>query len=201
MFDWLGESPAAGVQWVDVILSFTAFGIAIVALPTILQMFWGRPLLRVEFDRAVEDQERMLAVYLKNPPIKSRTLSRMGVRRESIQSLAASFQIAEVGSGRVLDPIRHGIFFTDEELEPRPKERVALPPTYSVATSFGVAKWMPDTNSVVVPPDRLRGALPLAAGYYLAKVVVMVDGEPKNYERRFKVGANPDDLVWTTPVT
>lgn len=198
MFDWLGESPAAGLQWVDIVLSFIAFGIAIVALPTIFQMFWGRPTLEVEFTRATKDQQRMLGVFVRNPPVKFKPLKRLGIRRDSIQSLTASFQISEAGSGTVVASIREALFYTDEELEPVPRERISLPPTFSVATSFPVAMWMNDGKDVVVAPDRLRDVLSLQPGLYRAKITIMVDGEPSRYERKFVVGAKADDLVWAS---
>ena len=91
MFDWFGESPAPGVQWLDIILSFVAFGIAIVALPTIFERFWAQPLARADFDRVVDEEDRMFLVFLKNPPITNRVLRALRVRRRTVASLTVAF--------------------------------------------------------------------------------------------------------------
>ncbi len=128
MFDWLGESPAAGLQWLDITLSFIAFGIAIVALQTIIQMFWGRAKLEIEFERYIKDAERGLIIHLKNPPVKSKWGKRLGLKRDSIQSLAATTRIYEGGSGKIIDPVRQMRIHPDDDPSGSGFSRVTLPP-------------------------------------------------------------------------
>lgn len=193
------DAPGTGVLWADIIVSFIAFGIALVALPTVLQMFWGRPVLELEFSRAVEDRTRALVVFVKNPPVKSRLLKGLRVRRDTIQSLTASFRVSESGSRKVIAPILHALFYTDEELNPIARQRISLPPTYTVGTSFSVAVWKDDEEGTVLVPDRLRQPLRLNPGLYHVQVIMLVDGQQKRYERRFLVGERADDLVWVSP--
>lgn len=196
MFDWLGGSPATSVQWVDIVLSFIAFGIAVVALPTIFQRLWGRAKLEVEFDRHAKDSERSLLIHLKNPPVKSQWGKRMGVSRDSIKSLAATTRISEAGSGKVVDPMRHMRIYPDDDLGGHGLSRISLPPTYSVGAGILVALWEPEQRVAKIPPDQLRDPLSLGAGYYRLEIVFLVDGEPERYQKHFKVGKTADDLVW-----
>ena len=199
MVKLLVGAPNTGVLWADIILSLIAFGIAVVALPSVFQTLWGRPNLELEFERTTEEARRMLAIFLKNPPVRSRMLKFLRVSRDTIQSLTGSYQVSESGSGKIVDPIRHALFFTDEELEPPPKQRIALPPTYSVGTSFPVVIWLDDSGGAMLAPDRLRDATPISPGLYLARIIMMVDGNKKQYERKFRVGQKADDLVWISP--
>ena len=196
MFDWLGESPATSVQWVDIVLSFIAFGIAVVALPTIFQRLWGRAKLEIEFDRHAMDSERVLLIHLKNPPVKSQWGKRMGVTRDSIKSLAATTRIFEAGSGRVVDPLRHMRIYPDDDLDGHSFSRISLPPTYSVGAGILIALWESEPRAARIPPDQVRPPLFLGTGYYRLEIIFLVDGEPEPYQKHFTVGKTADDLVW-----
>ena len=88
-------------EWVGIVLA----GVGILmASPTILQMIWGRARLSVEFKKNAQGENRSLIVLLKNPPV-SGLVRTLGVRKETIQSLTASLQLAEVGSGRIVVPV------------------------------------------------------------------------------------------------
>jgi len=138
-----------------------------------------------------------LVAYLENPPVKSRVLRRLGVRRETVQSLGATFRISEAGSNKIIDPVRHARIYSDDDPTDVGSPRVALPPTYSVAACLAVARWDTHGSQVVVPPDRLRPELVLVPGLYRVEIVLLVDGEPQRHERRIVVGRGGDDLSWS----
>lgn len=181
-------------EWAGIILA--AVGLVTTA-PTIFQMFWGRPLVKTRFDRHEQGKERFLNVYLENPPVKSGLIKRLGVRRETVQSLTVAFRISEVGSGKIIDPIRHARIYADDDPTDAGSSRISLPPTYSVAASIVVVYWDTDLNKAVVPADRLRPLLILEPGYYLASIALIVDGDPEHIQQRFVVGQSADDLVWS----
>jgi hypothetical protein len=182
--------------WVGIILA--AVGLAM-ATPSIFQKLWGRPILKHEFERGAEGKDRFLAVHLKNPPVRNRILRILGVRRDSIQSLTVSFRIIEYGSGKILDPVRQAILYSDEYVKDGGRYRIALPPTYSVGANFIIAIADADAKRVFVPQDRLRTHLLIPPGYYQVVIAFMVDGEPIKVIRQFKVGKKADDLVWAKP--
>src|SRR3972149_5535864 len=71
-------------EWVGIVLA--GGGLAIGA-PSVLQMIIGRPKLIRDYDRVIKNQERALAIFLKNPPLDDRSIWRkLGVRRDTIAS-------------------------------------------------------------------------------------------------------------------
>lgn len=173
-------------------------GIAM-ATPSIFQMFWGKPLLKVEFERNVEEDKRSLVIFLSNPPIKNRLLKKLGIRRGGIQSLEIQFRIREFGSGKIIDAIRDARIYSSDDPTDLGNYRVALPPTFSVAASFMLILWDTKDRKAVVPPDRLRAMIDISPGYYQAVINFIVDGEPRIITRQFKVGSKADDLTWVKP--
>ena len=184
------------LSWTDIVLSLVAFTLAVMAAPTILQMFGGRARLRCDFVRDVENGERALAVFLQNPRITNKVLRGLRVRRETIQSLTIAFSIAEAGAGEIIDPIRHARIFSNGDPDDSGSWRIALPPTLSVAASVLVARWDTQQNVAVVLPDRLRPPLILPPKQYRADITFSVDGEPTVLSRQFVVGTKADGLMW-----
>lgn len=180
-------------EWVGIVMA--GVGIAM-ATPSIFQMLWGRPILKVEFERDVEENKRFLSVHLSNPPIKRRILKKLGVSRDTIQSLEIAFRVQDFGSGKIIDPIRQARLYPTDDPTDRGNYRIALPPTFSVGASFVVILWDTENKKALVPPDRLRKLLEIAPGYYQVIINLIVNGEPKIVTRQFMIGEKPDDLIW-----
>lgn len=161
-----------------------------------MQMFWGRARLQFEFKRYVQEDERRLVVYLQNPRVTNRVLRAVGVRRDGIQSLTLMFGIAEVGSGTIVDPIRHAKINSDADLDDEGLSRIALPPTLSVAATAEIVQWDVQKGEASVPPDRLRERKVLQPGRYRIDIAFSVDGESQTVSREFVVGLQSDDLIW-----
>lgn len=180
-------------EWVGIALA--GAGLAM-ATPYILQMLWGRPTIKMQFENGVKEVDRFLLVYLSNPPIKNKLLRKLGVRRETIQSLTAQFRISELGSGRVIIPSRQARIYSDDDPDDKGRFRTTLPPTFSVAASIMVVLWDVKKSQAVVLPDRLREASVLTEGAYRVHIIFMVDGDPKSVSRQFIIGKKADDLTW-----
>lgn len=180
-------------EWVGIVLGWVAIAMA---APCISQMFWGRACLETEVEASARAGERSLLIFLKNPPVKNRMLKALGVKRETVQSLTAEIRIAEFGSKKVIVPIRHLRLYPDDDASDVGSARIALPPTYSVAASMIVVTWDNNSGQAVVPGDRNRQPLTLGEGYYLALIILLMDGEPTKICQPFVVGKNADDLMW-----
>jgi hypothetical protein len=164
--------------------------------PTVFQMIWGRPRLSTEFENDVQGQHRSVIVFLKNLPVGG-LVKALGAKRDTIQSLTASLQLSEVGSGRIIIPVLQLRIYSDGDETNSGRERTALPPTYSVGASIVVATWDIDNQRVIVPGSRTHRETALPEGYYEAVILLFVDGEPKKFTRRFRVGQSADDLKWS----
>jgi hypothetical protein len=98
-----GMVSAAIPEWLRWVAFFSGAVGVILSVPGVLQMTIGRAKLVVEFDRIVKGQERSLALFMKNPQLgdastgKKSIWRKLGVKRETIESLIVSFAISEVG--------------------------------------------------------------------------------------------------------
>jgi len=180
-------------EWVGIVLA----GVGIlIGSPTVFQMMWGRPKLSIEFENDAQGEHRSVIVFLKNLPVTG-LVKALGVRRETIQSLTASVQLSEVGSGRIIIPILQLRVYSDGDETDNGRERTTLPPTYSVGASIVLATWDVRNQQVIVPGSRAHRETPLPEGYYEAAILLFVDGEPNKLTRRFRVGQSADDLKWS----
>ncbi len=180
-------------EWAGFVLA--GIGIAM-AVPSIFQSLWGRPFLRTRFENGVDKANRFLPVYLDNPPVRNRILKRLGIRRDTIQSLTIHFQIKEAGSGKIIVPIRQARIYSDDDPNDMGRDRIALPPTFSVAASVMIVRWDIQKKKALIPPDRLRTEYPLDSGRYIVDISLIVDGDPTIVSRQFVVGQKADDLSW-----
>jgi hypothetical protein len=166
---WLNvvAMPSALWQWIGIFCGIAALVLGVMAVPSILQMVFGRPRVDWDFERNVDGQERQLGVFLKNPPISNAFLKRLHVRRDAVQSLTGTLRISEAGSSKILVPILQITFYSDETLaNPQGMNRIFLPPTQSVGASFPIVQWDNKDKRASVVPDPLRKKFELAPGYY-----------------------------------
>ncbi len=190
-------------EWVGIVLA--GMGL-LMGVPSILQMAMGSPKLMVDFDRIVEDKERHLAIFLKNQqlgnPLEGETSiwRKLGVKRDTIESLTVGFCISEVGTGRILIPVMQARIFSDADLNESGTWRTTLPPTLSFETSVMIATWDENKKKAIVLGDRTKSSVELAKGIYKITVSIAVDGEPQYYSRQFIVGDTADDLAWVKPI-
>jgi hypothetical protein len=160
-----------------------------------LQKIFGRPKLLREYDKYVRDQERGLIILLKNPPLERKSfLRRLGVRRDTISSLSASFRISE--KVRVIIPIMQARIYSEDDPTQAGCRRIALPPTFSGSASIVVAMWSDAKKKAMVLRDAAESSVELSAGLYRMQIIYLVEGQPENEVRDFIVGKNGDDLVW-----
>jgi len=187
-------------EWTGIVLA--GLGL-IMGVPSVLQMAMGRPKLMMDFDRVVEGQKRALAIFLKNPPLGEKSIWRkLGIRRDTIASLSASFRISEVA--KVVIPIMHARIYTpDDPTKIDPTKigawRIALPPTLSFESCIMIAMWGNEKKKAIVLGDKSRNSVDLSAGIYRIEVIFLVEGHPIKKFREFIVGDKADDLVWITP--
>ena len=166
--------------------------------PSIFQMIFGRPKLLRDYDRHVRNQERALIIFLKNPPLSEKSVWRkLGVRRDTIASLSASFRVSE--KARVTIPIMHARIYSDDDPTQAGSWRIALPPTFSWSTSIMVARWDDTKKKAIVLGDNVRNPVELSAGVYLIETIFLMEGQPIKESREFIVGDKADDLVWVIP--
>jgi hypothetical protein len=95
------------------IVALVALGVSFMSLPTVFQMFCGRPKLRVEFEKSRLGDLTALRCHIWNDPIQSRFLRFIGVIRTPVD-LSASFSI-ERTSGELVAPLVIPIISSERE--------------------------------------------------------------------------------------
>jgi hypothetical protein len=145
------------------IISIIALGVALMTLPTVAQMVWGKPRLIITFDSREVEGGKVMTCQFSNPPITEGFKKKIGVRRMPIEDLMADFSIAEYGSNKVIYPghvpyiLRHdGVINA---------QRINLPASIFPA-HFGVAAVSYDTKTVKVFDKNTD----LPVGKYIVKV-------------------------------
>jgi hypothetical protein len=198
---FLGVFPDSW-EWVGIVLA--AVGL-LMGAPSMLQMAIGRPKLLLDFDRIARDRERHLAIFLKNQQLgnplkwKKSIWRKLGIKRDTIESLTVSFRISEVGSGKILIPIMQARIYSNADPNELGTWRTTLPPTLSFETTVMVAMWDGNKKRAIVPGDKTKSSVELSAGIYEITVIIAVDGEPQKYSRQLIVGNTADDLTWVKP--
>lgn len=187
-----GEFPDTW-SWVGILFALTSI---IITAPSIFQMIFGRARVTKEYDIDAQELNRLLIIYLNNPPVTNRILKLIGVRRETVQSLTAEFQISEVGTNKIIAPIRHARLYSDDEQTDLGRDRILLPPTFSVSASMTIAYWDVESKNVKIMHDRLRLPETITSGLYRATIIFFVNGLPQKVTKVFCVGSKPDDLMW-----
>ena len=192
----LAESLPKWVQFVGLGLSvFSAVGV-VLAAPTLLQIFFGGPKLNTRFGVDPGDGNRLLIVFLENQPAATWLRRLAVVKRDTIQSLTATFRIYHVEAESVVVPVHQARIYSDDDPTDEGRYRITLPPTYSVAASILVAKWNPDSGRAEIPPTRTAASVPLTTGTYEAQIALIVDGTPDVQVKLFPVGRSAADLDW-----
>ena len=163
------------------IISIVALVAAMLALPTVLQMIWGKPKLVI----AVSDREvtagKVLQVELFNPPIQNKLLRWLGVKRMTAGDVMGSFKIQEHGSRRVIFPGEVPEIITHNGTGGH--QRISLAASFFPAT-FGVVLSLYEDKKAYVFEEQ-ETILP--PGKYCVCIHFMMEGEPIETERTFVV--------------
>lgn len=189
-------------EWVGIVLAGVGL---LMGVPSVLQMAMGHPKLILDFDRIVRDRERGLAVFLKNQQLgnplegKKSIWRKLGIKRDTIESLTVSLRILEIGTGKIQIPVMQVRIFSDADLNESGTWRTTLPPTLSFETSAMIAMWDKDKKKAIVLGDKTKPSEELSKGIYEVRLIIAVDGEPEYYSIQFIVGDTADDLTWVKP--
>ena len=188
--NWLTGSPAAELQWIFGLAGILALVIAVLAIPTVFQMIWGRPNIKVDSSKDSIQNHDYLEFHIYNDPTVGRPAKWLWVQRDTEPEIITAISITESG-GRVVarnilpDLIRRGTGQPGAQ-------RVPLPPSV-FGVSAVVAMQSPDRAGEVFigEKDSIQHLLP---GEYTATIRV-TGRTSRNAKRSFAVGAS-GSLYW-----
>jgi hypothetical protein len=180
--NWMFPDPApAWMSSAAFWISIVALVLAVVALPTTLQMFFGKPKITIRFsDDAVNGGHR-LKCFFSNKGIKSRFLRWLGVVRVPVQIEAMLF-LTEYKTDKVIIPLLRLHLSTDRESG----LHVHLPFSIMGARAF-VIGYNAERDTFVIPQNDERDATILNPGIYCVRVDVVTAYQALHTESRYLV--------------
>lgn len=161
----------------------------VVALPTIAQMVWGKPDLRIAFDSKDVEGGKVMTCQLVNLPIIQGFRKKVGVRTTPIEDLVAHFSISEYDSDREIYGRVPHILKYDGAIN---AQRIDLPASIFPAY-FGVASVYHDTGTVTVF-EKNDVALPI--GKYVITVHAQFQENQMEGERNLTVHEEYPYACW-----
>ncbi len=168
------------------IISILALVVALMAFPTVLQVFWGKPKLIIDFGVQEVKGGKVLQGELYNQPIRSKLLQILGIRRMVADDIVVSFSIKN-GSNAIAEIIPSLISHAGIS----PAQRISLPPSI-FPSQFGIAI-VEDAEGLVrvFEQDKILGL-----GLYRVFVEATVECKTITAQRDFKVINKPPFAVW-----
>ncbi|MGD0353147.1 MAG: hypothetical protein ABSB38_06600 [Dehalococcoidia bacterium] len=171
------------------IISILALVVALMALPTVFQVFLGKPKLIIHFGVREVKGGKVLQGELYNPQIRSRLLQIVGIRRMVADDIVVRFSIknGNDGSNAVAEIVPSLISHAGIA----PAQRISLPPSI-FPSQFGIAT-VEDAEGLVrvFEQDEILGL-----GLYHVFVEVAVECKTITAQRDFKVINKPPFAVW-----
>jgi hypothetical protein len=174
------------------IIAILALGLGAMALPTVFQMFWGRPDIRAEFVETIDEHGKRLTCYLVNRPVGV-FLSKLGVRRDA-GSVFADFVVREVGNDRVaVDTTRALIRDVSAWEAGEGALRAAVHSPFPVG--FPILFHRFGHEAVVI--DLLHNTrVTIAPGRYCVAVAVSEGNTLREFRHEFSVGVTTEQTYW-----
>lgn len=187
---WFDESPAPILQWVFGLAGVVALVGVLIAVPTVAQMIWGRPLIKVDPSKTTVDNCDILEFHIYNDP-KVRWLPKwLWVNRETEPEIVSDIAIRYHGTDQVVADLILPTLARRGTGEPG-AQRVPLPPS-GLGVSCIVALQNPEQHGEV--SIGARGAWQsISPGQYSARIRV-IGRKTIIFRRSFMV--NPDGSIY-----
>lgn len=181
---WFHQPPSAEWQWVGLVLAAISFGLAVMALPTVFQMLWGKP--KVEFGFNDDDEIPTALVCSLSQPFVSKWLGAVGVTRPDVRiTIVWSIARAEEEKIVALMPLAEVIDYDHKKTtHPILSSSLVLMLHFLIAQRDGSKVIALNKERTLLPPD-----------IYRADIFVLLGGrERAQASRRFVVMA--EGMKW-----
>jgi hypothetical protein len=178
-------------EW-SFIMSIVALVMAVVTLPTVFQMYGGKPSIDVSPNVHDIKGVRVLRFFIRNRPVTSRFLKTIGVVRQATDILV-NFNVCEAGSGKVVTNMVRA------QLRNERHER---------AMQISLASYIPaivaliicdeEGSSKIITEEELSAGVPVTRGRYRIQFnIIYAHNRHFKFTAEFSVGNKPEDPYWT----
>jgi len=154
-------------EWFTLVTGIMGGVAFLMAIQPFLHTIWGRP--RISFIFHVEDMEKQCyyGCEIHNDPIKNKLLRKLGIRRDLAQDVAATFEIREKGTNKLICPRTPALIKTSQGVG---GFRVSLPASFFPAT-FAIVFIDKANKTVQIMRD---DKIVMTMGDYTATIQVVV---------------------------
>lgn len=185
------ESPPPFWQWTGLWVSIAALGLGLFALPTALQMFFGRPKIRLEFNTAVVKRSKVLRCYVINEYITNEFFRFVGVTRDPMV-IAIGFGVVRAGSNEEVVNIVRPLINVETG---KPQLRVRL--SGRLPAIFAVASIDEEGKAAIMNRDEDEGGhIDIPQGRYIVKISVVGPEWTKKFCGEFTIGRTQEQSYW-----
>lgn len=176
-------------QWVFAVIGMVAL---IMAIPSFLQMFFGRPnILIAFFENETYPGRRILQLELVNSPILNVLLRHLGVRKEPAQEVVVRVEIRRRHNGELIGiPYVAGINVSGDSFIMNTSM-----PASSIARNVPLVYWDEETREAFSCSGLEKRDL-LPQGEYLAVIEIRSDNRIIRVGRLFYVHDNRGYVRW-----
>ena len=175
-------------------ISVIALVLAIIALPPVLQMVWGRPNVDVIFSDSKDkrNQRKYLHCQIVNLPLENRLLQRLGVYRRPIDDVHAFFSVEDIKTHKMVVTDIMASIYTTQNAEQMIS--VSLPAS-TIPALINLVEARNDGYTNTIAHYEAKN-IKLPVGEYRAFIRVKTSEKGKEFRRNFFVGNKQEDLHW-----
>ena len=176
------------------IISIFALVVAIMALPTLFQMIWGRPDIELIFWESIDEraQRKYLRCRIVNRPIKNCLLQKIGVYRRPSDDVHVLFSVRDTKTSKMVVTGIHAAIYTTQIGKLMPS--VSLPAS-TIPAMINLVEAKDDAYTKTIAPYEAKN-IQLPVGEYCAIIRIRTSEKEKEYHRNFYVGNKQQDLRW-----
>jgi len=171
------------------IVGVVALVVGTMAIPTILQMFYGRPRLTFEADDFTGPEGRILVLAIKNPPISNKFLRLVGVEREA-GDIIGFFDIQELGTGRLIARTVTGL------LNCAPLQTIGLQARSLPGFTVGMTVISTREGLAHIVDARPERSISISPGHYIAHIAVVRGQDTYRVDQTFRIARVDHETIW-----
>jgi hypothetical protein len=161
----------------------------VLAVPPLLQMFFGRADFTFEADDFTGPDGRILVLAIKNEPVKGRFLRWMGVEREAAD-IIAFFGVQEHGTNKIIAHTASGL------LQCAPLRQLGLQARALPGFSVGLTVVSTRDGNASVVDARPEKIVPVDPGHYVARIAIVRGQLTYRIDQSFTVGKLDHETIW-----
>jgi hypothetical protein len=178
------------------IVATIALLVALMALPAVFQMIYGKPKLQVFFDNPVY---HWIDCRIQNIPIHNKLLRMMKVERDLIQSLSIEVGLIDKNADLKKNPLSGVLYYDTKKrrnllFEDIVSNHISLPASELYARTKMLVRVK--DNKVFFTDEDYNLSGRLNKGEYTLEISIYADGERIERRKDFKVNSNEPWVEW-----